>query len=285
MALLLFLGALWGIAFMFISLGFASFSPLLFAAVRFDLTALALLVVALARRALLVPAGGRERTAIAVNALFTVAGYHGLLFWGQQFTTAGIAAVIVGLNPVLTTAFSRVVLAHERLRARGVLGLALGFAGIAILASLKPGSLLDARGVGELAVVGGIGAFSLGSVLVTRTGHRMDTFAFLAWSFAGGAALLHLASWLLEPAPRAVLDASGVVSIVYLSLVSSAFGFVVYFTLLRRVGPIRVNLVSYISPVFATLSGALVLGEALELRALLAFALIAVSFGLVTRAQ
>lgn len=66
-------------------------------------------------------------------------------------------------------------------------------------------------------------------------------------------------------------------------MVSSGFGFIIYFTLLGRVGPIRVNLVSHVAPVFATLAGIVVLMEPFQVRAAIAFVLIAAGFGLVAR--
>ncbi|MEK6810350.1 MAG: DMT family transporter [Candidatus Thermoplasmatota archaeon] len=284
LALLLLLGGLWGTAFLFITVGLRSFSPILFVAIRFDIVGLVLVVLAFVHRAgSLVPRGRRQWTAIVVAAAFNVAGYHALLFWGQQFTTAGVAAIIVGLNPVLTTVFSRALLADERVGAGGVVGLALGMTGIVLLATLKGGNLLDLQGVAELAVVGAIASWSLGSVLVRRTGHGMDVVAFIAWHSLAGAGLLHVASLLFEGGGRATFDASGTVSMVYLSIVSSGLGFVIYFTLLSRIGPIRLNLVSQIAAAVAAVGGVLFLQEALEARALGAFALVAAGFTLVTR--
>lgn len=283
-ALLLFLGGLWGTAFLFITIGLRSFSPVLLVAMRFDISGLLLLGIAILHRAgSLVPRTRAEWTAIGVAAAFNVAGYHGLLFWGQQFTTAGIAAIIVGLNPVLTTAFSRVLLSDERVGAGGLVGLVLGVAGVVVLATLKPGDLLDLQGVAEIAVVGAIASWSLGSVLVRRTGHGMDVFAFIAWHSLLGAGFLHLVAILLEGGGRATFDTAGTVSLVYLSVVSSGLGFVIYFTLLSRIGPIRLNLVSQIAAAVAATGGILFLLEPLEIRAVGAFALIAAGFALVTR--
>lgn len=284
LGLLVLLGALWGTAFMFISLGLQSFSPLLFAALRFDISGATLLVIALARRkGALLPRGRAQWAAIGFAGLFNVAAYHGFLFWGQQFTSASIAAVIVGLNPVLTTVFSRALLEDERVGLGGLLGLGLGFAGIVLLAALKPGSLLDVRGLGELAVVAAIMSWALGSVLVKRTRHGMDTFAFIAWHCFAGAALLHALALGTEGGGRAVWDLAGGTSLFYLAVVSSGFGFVIYFTLLERVGPIRSNVVSYLAPVGATLAAFAVLGQPFELRAALAYALIAAGFALIAR--
>jgi drug/metabolite transporter (DMT)-like permease len=287
--LLLVLGALWGTAFMFISLGVdvgRTFHdvPVLFAALRFDLAGLALLAVALWRRADLRPKGRAQWTAILIAAVLNVGCYHAFLFWGQRYTTEVVASVIVGLNPIVTTVIARAVLTDERVGWQGVVGLALGLTGIVALAALKGGdALLDARGIGELAVVAAIVSWSLGSTLVRRTKHGMDVFAFTAWQMLVGAVFLHLSSLALEPGLAPRWDTAGVVSLVYLAIVSSSLGFVMYFTLLERLGPIRANLVSHVAPIFAALAGIVVLRTPLEPRAFLAFALIAGGFALVAR--
>ncbi|MGH7752545.1 MAG: EamA family transporter, partial [Gemmatimonadales bacterium] len=70
LGLLVLLGSLWGTAFMFISLGLRSFSPVLFAALRFDISAATLLLLALAmKRGPLVPRGARQWAAVGVAGL------------------------------------------------------------------------------------------------------------------------------------------------------------------------------------------------------------------------
>lgn len=288
LALLLLLGALWGTAFMFITLGVGEGrafrdAPILFAAYRFDIAGLAILAVALWRRAPLRPATRRQWRAILVAAALNVGAYHALLFWGQRFTSQVVASVIVGLNPVITTALSTAILSDERVGWHGVLGLGLGFSGIVTLALLKGGSLLDARGVGELVIVGAIVSWSLGSILVRRSRHGMDVFSFTAWQMLVGALMLHATSLVLERGETVAWDAAGAASLLYLAIVSSAIGFLIYFTLLERIGPIRTNLVSHVAPIFAALAGYLVLRETFEPRAVLAFVLIASGFLLVAR--
>jgi drug/metabolite transporter (DMT)-like permease len=198
LGLLLFLGAIWGTAFMFISLGLPSFSPVLFAAFRFDIAGLVLLLIALWRKAPMKPATRAQWTAILVAAVLNVTLYHALLFWGQRFTTPAVAAVIVGLNPILTTVMSTWLLSDERVGWHGLVGLGLGLTGIVLLASLKEGSLLDARGIGELMCLVAVAAWGLGGILVRRTRHGMDTFAFTTWQMLVGAAILHVGALLFD---------------------------------------------------------------------------------------
>lgn len=296
LALLVFLAALWGTAFMFITLALDRTSsvrgitggafhdvPILFAAYRFDIAGVVVLGIALARGSRMRPQGRKQWAAIGIAAVLNVGCYHAFLFWGQRFTSEVIASVIVGLNPIISTVMSRWLLSDERVGWGGLVGLGLGLSGIVTLAALKGGSLTDLRGVGEFAVVAAVASWSLGSILVRRTKHGMDVFAFTAWQMLVGAVLLHGTSLALEHGRSYHWDAPSTISLLYLAIVSSSLGFLVYFTLLERIGPIRSNLVSHVAPVFAALAGIVVLHEGIELRALLAFALIVAGFGLVAR--
>ena len=297
--LLVLLGSLWGTAFLFITLGLPSFSPLLFAALRFDVAGLALLAVGVAlaarrpaggRYRFLLPRGAAQWTAIGVAAVLNVGMYHALLFYGQLTLNPAVAAIIVGLNPLLTTVAARAFLSDERVGLGGLLGLGLGLAGIVLLALLKPGPrlepaelLLDEQRTAMLLALGAIASWSVGSTLVRRTKHGMDVYAFTAWQMLVGAILLHAGAVLFEGGGFARWDAPGLVSLLYLALVSSSLGFVLYFTLLERVGPIRTNLVSHVAAVFAALATWVYLRIAPEPRAALAFLLIAGGFLLVAR--
>jgi drug/metabolite transporter (DMT)-like permease len=284
-ATLLFLGVLWGTAFVFITVGLKSFSPVLLVALRFDITGLLMLGIAGVRqKGSLRPRGRAQWTAIGIAAVLNVTGYHALLFIGQEHTAAGLAAIIVAMNPVLTTVFSRGLLKDERVGITGAIGLALGLAGIVLIVALSPGGIA-VSGVPELLIAGAIVSWSLGSVLVKRTHHGMDVFAFVAWQSLAGAGILHALSLLIEGGGRAVFDFWGVVSLLYLAVASSALGFAIYFTLLGRIGPIRLNFVSPIAAAVAAVGGLLALGEPVEFRAIGAFVLIAAGLVLVTRPE
>jgi probable blue pigment (indigoidine) exporter len=284
-ATLLFLGVLWGTAFVFITVGLKSFSPLLLVALRFDITGLLMLGIAgVRRKGSLRPRGRAQWTAIGIAAVLNVTGYHALLFIGQEHTAAGLAAIIVAMNPVLTTVFSRGLLKDERVGISGTIGLALGLAGIVLIVALSPGGIA-VSGVPELLIAGAIVSWSLGSVLVKRTHHGMDVFAFVAWQSLAGAGILHALSLLIEGGGRAVFDFWGVVSLLYLAVASSALGFAIYFTLLGRIGPIRLNFVSPIAAAVAAVGGLLALGQPVEVRAIGAFVLIAAGLVLVTRPE
>jgi drug/metabolite transporter (DMT)-like permease len=123
----------------------------------------------------------------------------------------------------------------------------------------------------------------MGSVLVKRQKHGMDVYAFIVWHSLAGAAVLHVLALGLEGGGRAAWDLPGTLSLFYLAVISSGLGFIAYFTLLERIGPIRSNIVSYLAPVAATVAAFAVLGQPFEARAAVAYAFVAAGFWLIAR--
>ena len=280
LAVLVGLGAIWGISFVFITVALRTWSPILLAAVRFYIVAAVLLVAALIRRDRILPAGRNEWLAVFAAGLLSIAGYHAFLFWGQGRTTEGIAAIIVGLNPILSTVVAKAILPSERVSLRNLAGLALGLAGIVVLALLKPGNPLDVKGIGELAVLAAIACWSVGSVTVKATGHKLPLTSLIAWQSLIGALAMHAASLALEPDARWSLDGPSLRALGYMALVASCVGLPMYYYLLHRVGPVRSNLVSYLAAVATSVVAFLWLHDPIETRSYVAFAMVLAGFAL-----
>jgi drug/metabolite transporter (DMT)-like permease len=280
LAVLVGLGAIWGVSFVFITVALRAWSPILLAAVRFDLVAAVLFAAALVRRDRILPAGRSEWLAVTAAGLLSIAGYHAFLFWGQERTTEGISAIIVGLNPILSTVVAKALLPSERVSLRNLAGLGLGLAGIVVLALLKPGDPLDVKGIGELAVLAAIACWAVGSVTVKATGHRLPLTSLIAWQSLIGALAMHAASLALEPDARWSLDGPSLRALGYMALVASCVGLPMYYHLLHRVGPVRSNLVSYLAAVSTSIVAFLWLREPIETRAYVAFAMILAGFAL-----
>jgi len=284
LALFLLLAAVWGSAFMAIKAGLAYFPPVLFAALRYDVAGAVMLGYTWWAVDRWRPRGGAEWRLVAVGGLFMIAAYHTFLFVGERETTSAAAAVIVSLSPALTTGFARALLPDERLSTVGVAGLLLGFVGVAALAQPDPGNLLAPDVVGRGLVFLAAVSFALGSVLARRSPAELPVETMQSWSMVVGAVAMHALSLALgESAADVALTAEAVGALAYLSLAASALGFLVYFDLLDRLGPIQINLVSYVAPVFAAVAGYLWLDEALSTATVAGFLLILAGFLLVKR--
>ncbi|APW98840.1 EamA family transporter [Halobiforma lacisalsi AJ5] len=285
--LFLTLAACWGSAFVAISAGLEHFPPVLFAALRYDVAGVIMLgyaAYALEDGAWL-PRGRAEWAVVAVGAVLLIAAYHAFLFVGQQHTTAAAAAILVSLSPVLTTGFARALVPSDALSAIGIVGVALGLVGVAIISQPDPSNLLATDFVAKLLVFCAAASFALGSVLTRRIDASLPIETMEAWSMIGGALVMHLVSLALaEPIePSAWTDPQALGALGYLALVASAFGFLLYFDLLERLGAVEINMVSYVAPIFATVVGWLYLGEVVDATTVLGFGFIVVGFALVKR--
>jgi drug/metabolite transporter (DMT)-like permease len=282
--LFLVLAAVWGAAFTAIKAGLAYFPPVLFAALRYDVAGVVVLGYAAVATDRWRPRGRDEWLLVGVGGLFLIAAYHAFLFVGEQGTTSAAAAIIVSLSPVLTTGFARLLLPDERLTLVGLVGLATGFVGVAVLSYPAQGPLLTGDTVAKLLVFAAAASFAFGSVLARRLETALPLATMEAWSMVVGAVVLHVASGLLGESPAAVRwTPDALVALGYLGIVASALGFLVYFALLETLGPIRINLVSYAAPVAAAVTGFVLLAETPTLQAVTGFAVILLGFGLIQR--
>ena len=284
LGLFLGLAAVWGSAFMAIKAGLSEFPPVLFAALRYDIAGVVMLAYAAVRAEQWLPRTRRQWATVGVGAVFLIAGYHAFLFVGEQETTSAAAAVVVSLSPVLTTLFARVFLPAERLSAAGIVGAVLGLVGVVAVASPSASDLLATDVVANLLVFLAAVSFALGSVLTTRLDSGLDHETMEAWSMVGGALLMHAISLGLGESFAAITwSMRGVLALAYLALGASAAGFLVYFVLLERLGPIEINLVSYVAPLFAAVTGYLFLEEVVDVWTGVGFVLIFAGFVLIKR--
>jgi drug/metabolite transporter (DMT)-like permease len=267
------LGIVWGITFPVVRMGVAAgAAPFALLAVDLALAAGVMAVLALAvpdRRPTARSLGGS-----ALLGFLLIGTNNALLFWGVQFTTGGVAAVVYATIPLLA------VLAALALGFGGRLGvvkgtaLAVGLAGVVVLDLAAAGTGIITNVWGVVAILGGASAQAVGTVLVGRYRPAGETGLGRAAQFAGGglAAVIAIAvvrEPLALPATPPVLA-----SIVYFAFLSAIVGYALFFELVRRSGAVSANLVTYVSPMVALLVGVVVLGETFGLSEVVGLALI-----------
>ena len=283
--LFVLLSFLWGSSFMAIKAGLEFLPPVLFAAIRYDIAGIILLGYAAATSDYWRPRTRADWIVVTIGSVLIIGLYNALLFVGQQGVTSGVAAILIAMNPVLATAFSRLLLPSERLGAVETVGLAAGFVGVGLVARPSTAGLVAADLVAPGLVLLAAGAVALGSVLVQRVDSALPTVGMVAWSTAGGALLLHLLSFGLpsESITDIAFTTETILIVGYLAVFASAVGYLIYFDLLSQLGAIEINLVSYTVPVFAALSGWVVLNESLDWLAVAGFLVIFGGFVLLKR--
>lgn len=270
----------WGTAYGAIEVGLETLPPLLFAALRFDVAALlfvaAVAVLGLEWR----PRTTADWAAIGAAGSFMIGGHFAFLFLGQSYVSSAVSAIVLSLTPIVTPPLAIALLPRERIRAPAVVGLGLGLAGIVLIATA--GGSLGGRAAGVALLLGSAVSLAIGSVLVERLEGTLPAASFQTWAMVVGAGILHALSLVHPGESVATVDPtpSALGALAYLGVVSTAGGFLAYFTLLERVGATEVSLVSYASPVVATLVGWALLGETITATTVAGFALIVAGFAL-----
>ena len=260
---LVVLGGLWGGSFLFMRVAAPEFGPVALIAARLLCTS-AVLLPLLHWRGGLRSLAEHWRPLVVVGVLNSTLPFC-LLAFATLSVTAGFAAVLNGTTPFFAAVVARVWLKAPLSRAR-IAGLVIGFCGVVVLvwgkASFKPGG-------SGLAIVAGLVAALCYGIAASYTRRRLPAVPALTIATGslslGAVCLLPLAAFLL---PAHLPSAKAWVSLVGLSLFSTAVAYVLYFRLLARLGPTGAVAVTFLIPAFAMLWGWLFLGEAVTGRML-----------------
>lgn len=271
---------LWSTGFIGAKYGLPYAEPLTFLLVRLGLVAVVLGAVALATRAPW-PKSWREVGRIALAGLLVHGVYLSGVFCAiAKGVPAGVAALIVGVQPLLTAALSGPLLG-ERVTGRQWGGLLLGLVGVALVVSEKVH--LDsgnAAGVG-LAVAALLG-ITFGTLYQKRHGTAMDLRSGAAIQYAATAAVLAVAAPLFETM-HIRWTGEFVFALLWLSFVLSVGAIFLLFALIRRGAAARVASLFYLTPPVTAVIAWAMFDERLGLLALAGMAIAVGGVALVNR--
>jgi len=260
--LLLTTSLVWGAAYVFIRQGLVlGAAPLAFASVRYLLSAVAFAVLAAVRKETF-PARRDLLVSASIGGVLIIGLYGGFLYWGEQFTTGGYAAVLASTAPLLTVAIGFSLLAAERLGKQGLVGMGIGFVGATILvvpelAGINPLGSWE----GPPFILAAIVCTAFGTVLLRRFGHGRQGLWQIGAQFTVAGTMLGIAS-LAIPGAHALPLTVGVLELLgILVAFSSTVGYFSYFALHHLVGPVRANIVAYLAPLVGVGVGTGLYGE------------------------
>ncbi len=277
----LVLALIWGSTWMFIKIGLEDLPPISFAGIRFVLASLILLSIVAARRAPL-PRRRSDWLLIISTGVLSFALNYGLLFWGEQHISSGLAALLQATIPAFGLVIAHLYLPGERLTAAKVAGVLLGVAGVGVVFSNQ----LEVAGPkalwGSAAIVAGAVFVAYANVLVKARGEHLDRAQLAAGQMMCGLVPLMIIGWATEGSPFGFRwTARAVVSLLYLTVVGSVVAFLLFYWLVRNMDVTKTMLIALVTPLFAVLLGMAVLGERLTWRTLAGGALIMSGIGVV----
>jgi len=265
---------IWGTTWAAIRIGLRGLPPMTGLAIRFGLASLILAGAAWATGVRL-GRSRRERRLWWINALCTFFISYSLVYWSEQWVPSGLASVLFATMPLFVALFAHFALPAERLTARAVGGILVGFAGVAVIFSEDLTLLGGPRVAFASAVMLGAPFVSaIASVAVKRWGGEVHPLSISAVPMGMAAAVIGALAWVWERDRPVVFDLPSVGSVLYLTVFGSAVSFSLYFWLLRHVRATRLSLISYTIPVVAVAVGALAMDEPLTGRVLAGAALV-----------
>jgi O-acetylserine/cysteine efflux transporter len=276
-AVAVLVAAIWGLNFVIVDVGLDDFPPLLLSALRYTLASLPILVLR----------GGADvpwRWVLAVGVAIGVVKFS-LLFVGMDVgMPAGLASLLLQVQAFFTLGFAAVLLG-ERLRATQVAGLALAAVGLALVASGLDGVATPA---GFALVIAAAAAWGVGNVAIKRAAPP-DPLRFMTWMCVVPPLPMFALSLAFEGPTQvgdalAGIDLGGLAAVAYIAFAATTVGWGLWAYLMRAYPSSTVAPFSLLVPVFGLAFAALLLGEPVTVRILLAAALVVSGVFLTQRA-
>ncbi len=257
------LAAIWGASFLFIKVLDKHWPALWVSFGRIALGALALLLVVVVRRERL-PAGARVWLHCAVMAVLFNSVPWTLFAYGEQHTSSIVAGLWNATTPLWVLVITLSVFGDERPSATRVVGLVVGFSGVATLLGPWRG-FGGGQIVGYLCCAGAALCYGFGFPYTRRflAGRGESGVALSAAQLLCATAMLAVVVPLAR-APTANIGLDGVGSLVALGAVGSGIAFAMNFAIVRAKGAGTASLVTYVIPIFSTVLGVVVLSEPLH---------------------
>lgn len=269
---ILALGIIWGGTFMVVTIALRGYGPLTVACARTTLGAIALLILMRAMQRPLPQFDRRLCKYLVVIGLLNTALPFALLSWGQQYVPSAFAGISMAALPLFVLPLAH-IFTDEKLSARNLIGVTLGFVGAIVL--IGPSVLRIGTGwepLGQLACLAASLSYAISSIM-TRRCPPIDSITMAALLLVVGAAALIPTMLIVEGVPQ-MTDRVSTGAIIFLGIVPTALAALLRVFTIRTAGAVFMTLVNYQVPVWSMIFGAWVLSEILPLRFFVALGLI-----------
>lgn len=271
----------WGSTWIFIKIGLDNLPPISFAGIRFLLTFIILLPIVWFQRESF-PRDKKQWKVIAFSGILQFFLNYGLLFWGEQYISSGLAAVLQATIPAFGLILARIYIPEEKITLLKVLSIILGLAGVAVIfkEQLQLGGTLSF--LGSAAIVVGAFMAAYASILVKKYGSGINAQTFLWGQTLFGFVPLMITGFIFEGNPLNFnWTRNAIFCVVYLSIVGSVIAFMLYYWLLMKIDVTKAMMISLVTPLVAVVIGGIYLGEELAAQTIFGGVMVLASVGLI----
>lgn len=246
---------------MAIKIGLYDAPPFWSVALRFLLAVSILLVINLVTGQNY-PQGWRNKCRVAWPGIFTYFGSYTFTYLGSQYITSAMASILFAVFPFLVILLMTFMLKSERITARAVAGVVLGFAGV-VLIFAEPLDYSSNAAFGMLMMILSPLAAAMGTVSIKSFLKDEDVFPMVTLQMALGAVLLTITAVLMEDISLFKATTASIGALIFLATFGSVISFTSYYWLLKRLPILTMSMVALITPIVAMSLGYFILDEIL----------------------
>lgn len=275
----LILCGIWGSTWLFIKLGLNDLPPVTFAGIRFVIGCIVLFAI-IRFRGLTLPHDRDDWVLLAITGVLSFTLNYGLVFWGEQHITSGLAALLQATLPAFGLVIAHFYLPGERMTWPKLTGVSLGVLGVAVVFSNQLAIAGGKALAGSVALV--LSAFfaAYSNVLVKARGQKLNPAILAAGQmFFGMIPLVIIGLWFEGSPLRFHWTMRAGIAMLYLALVGSVLAFLLYYWLVHNMEVTKSMLIALVTPVVAVVLGMVVLREEMNWRTLAGGAMIIAGIG------
>lgn len=272
---MLVLALIWGGSFLSIRIALDEISPLMSVAHRLTWAMLVLWVVVAVMRIPL-PRNPRIWFAFVVMGLLNNVIPFVLMAWGQLHIESGLTSILNAFTAVVGVVMAALFFSDERLTPRKIIGVVLGFFGVAVAIGLENFKNFDLRSLAQLAVIGGTVAYAVAGVWARKNLVGMPPQLAAAGMLTGATVIMLPLVYFVEGLPTFDLKPRTLVAIGYYAVIATAAAYLLYYRVLAMAGSGNLMLVTLLVAPIAITLGAVVLGEKLSANAFVGLVILAV---------
>ncbi|WP_316783408.1 DMT family transporter [Pedobacter frigiditerrae] len=272
---LLAVAIVWGTTYLGIRVAVHTIPPWFVTAMRQTIASLILLVFLLKKNQLKWIGWPALRRQILLSSLMIVIA-NGLTTVAEQSIPSGLTSLLNALNPIVVF-IGCVIIGLQKLTIKGVVGVVIGFLGVAFIFRDGLSDLLDPNyktGIMFLAIA--ILGWAIGTIYTKKyTQQTSNIFLDLFYQFVFSAVVqLVFAFTFSDKIEPSTWSLESLLAVVYLGVFGSVIGYFCYNYSLKKVSATKVSILSYFNTVIAIFLGWLILDEVITYELLIATALI-----------
>ncbi|MGD8460295.1 MAG: DMT family transporter [Desulfobacterales bacterium] len=266
-----FLCVIFGSNAVAIKLAFNGLGVFTTAAIRFSIAALAIFVWARLTGQTIGLKKGQLRQVLILAALFAI--QLSMFYLGLSKSNASRGTLIANLLPFWVLFLAHFFIPGDRITGRKFSGILLGFGGVAFMFAETKGVTAGFR-IGDLIILSATFIWACSAIYLKRIIADFSPFQITLYSMIFSVPIFFLEALLWDAPMVSQLDFKVIGALLYQSLVTAAFGFVAWNTLLQKYGAVALHSFIFIMPISGVALGGLVLGEPITVKILIALALI-----------